>query len=58
MEELPEVLSDQGLVVFEIGHTQGQSVQTLLKNAFPQAEVQVKQDINGKDRIVYAVIRK
>lgn len=58
MEELPYVLADRGIVVFEIGHTQGTAVRSLLLNAFPQAEVRVKQDINGKDRIVYAVIER
>lgn len=58
MEEVPDVLADRGMVVFEIGYTQGDVVQSLLLNAFPQAEVGVKQDINGKDRIVYAVIDK
>lgn len=58
MEELPNVLPDRGIVVFEIGHSQGEAVRSLLLNAFPQAEVRVNQDINGKDRIVYAVIEK
>lgn len=40
------------LVAFEIGHDQGESVPKLIQKAFPQASVQVLQDINGKNRIV------
>lgn len=56
MEELPEVIADQALVVFEIGWTQGGALRDMFRRFFPNSEVQVKKDINGKDRIVCAVI--
>ncbi|RPF54092.1 release factor glutamine methyltransferase [Aquisalibacillus elongatus] len=46
MKKLPR------LVAFEIGHDQGELVPGLIMTNFPQANVQVLQDINGKDRII------
>ncbi|KHE69207.1 peptide chain release factor N(5)-glutamine methyltransferase [Halobacillus sp. BBL2006] len=40
------------LIAFEIGHKQGAAVQQLIKEKFPDAIVEVKQDINKKDRMV------
>lgn len=56
MKELPEVIADKALIVFEIGWTQGNAVRDMFQQFFPKAEVQVKKDLNGKDRIVWAVI--
>lgn len=44
------------LVFFEIGHEQGEAVQKLMKNIYPEADVAVIKDINGHDRIVSALI--
>src|SRR5690606_23833758 len=54
IRQLPYVLKAKALVAFEIGESQGRSVQKLLKNTFPNARVEVVQDINGKDRMVLA----
>ncbi|MFC3039622.1 peptide chain release factor N(5)-glutamine methyltransferase [Virgibacillus xinjiangensis] len=51
------LLSQGGLLVFEIGHQQGEAVQQIIKGNFPPAETAVIQDINGKDRIVTATIK-
>ncbi|NNU90096.1 peptide chain release factor N(5)-glutamine methyltransferase [Anoxybacillus sp. CHMUD] len=54
MEQLPHVVTSQALIAFEIGHGQGQAVQTMLQQTFPSAHVDVLFDINSKERIVIA----
>lgn len=40
------------LIAFEIGHTQGSAVRSIVKRAYPFADVKIIQDLNGKDRVV------
>ncbi|TCI36609.1 peptide chain release factor N(5)-glutamine methyltransferase [Exiguobacterium sp. SH4S7] len=47
--------ADWQLIVFEIGYNQGQVVKSYLSERYPEAETGILKDINGKDRIVYAV---
>lgn len=54
MEQLPAVVNQTGMIAFEIGAGQGEAVSNLLKMTFPQSEVDILFDINGKDRIVLA----
>ena len=55
-EQLPALMNKPALIGLEIGYTQGQAVANLFKNSFPQAQVSVLKDINGKDRIVFCEI--
>ncbi|WP_058308712.1 peptide chain release factor N(5)-glutamine methyltransferase [Gracilibacillus massiliensis] len=56
IEQAPLVLNKQGVLAFEIGHSQGKAVTSIIKKTFPNSDVNVIQDINQKDRIVVATI--
>lgn len=43
-------------LIFEIGHTQGKAVQSIIHSHFPDAFVEITQDMNRKDRIVTATL--
>ncbi|MBY6037364.1 peptide chain release factor N(5)-glutamine methyltransferase [Fictibacillus nanhaiensis] len=58
MEELPLVLNEKALIGFEVGAGQGMTVAGMLRKTFPDADVYVKEDISGKDRMVFAVVGK
>ncbi|MFE4130274.1 peptide chain release factor N(5)-glutamine methyltransferase [Peribacillus sp. YIM B13482] len=57
MEQLPLIINVPGLIGFEVGTGQGQAVADLLKRTFPAAEVSIVNDINEKDRMVFAVLK-
>ncbi|MED3843708.1 peptide chain release factor N(5)-glutamine methyltransferase [Geobacillus stearothermophilus] len=56
--ELPLVLGVPSLAAFEIGAGQGKAVAALLAAAFPDAEIEVAVDLNGKERMVYMTRKK
>lgn len=58
MEELPLVLKEKAIVGFEVGAGQGETVAAMLRITFPGSGVYVKEDISGKDRMVFAVLGK
>ncbi|MGG0178086.1 peptide chain release factor N(5)-glutamine methyltransferase [Gottfriedia acidiceleris] len=53
--DLPKVLKEKSLVAFEVGVNQGEQVADILRKAYPNSNVEVVFDINGKDRMVYMV---
>ncbi|MFD1031799.1 peptide chain release factor N(5)-glutamine methyltransferase [Metaplanococcus flavidus] len=55
-DDLPDLLNKPGIIGFEIGHSQGEAVEKLLKNAFPDAKTYIKKDINKNDRMVFCII--
>ncbi|AXF56394.1 peptide chain release factor N(5)-glutamine methyltransferase [Salicibibacter kimchii] len=51
-KDIPHVLAADGLAFFEIGEMQGPAVVLLMEQQLPVADVDIVQDINGKDRFV------
>lgn len=56
IEQAKEILNPDGTIVFEIGYDQGETVPAIIRNVFPTASVHTLRDINGKDRIVTAIL--
>ena len=50
--QLPQYLSADGIVIVEIGYTQGEAVRTLFQQAWPHKTVRIQQDLAGRDRLV------
>lgn len=57
-ENLPQLMNKPALIGVEIGYAQGAAVHKLLADAFPQASIEIVEDINGKDRILFCEIRE
>lgn len=55
--QLPNLMNIPGLIGVEIGYKQGEAVAELFAEAFPTAKVEVIQDINGKDRMVFCELQ-
>lgn len=56
IKQAKSLLAPKGVLVFEIGYDQGQSVSRLMNQYYPMSQVKVHKDINGQDRIVVAKI--
>lgn len=52
IEQLPYVMNDNAIVVFEIGFEQGAVLKRMIERKYPHIEVEVIADINSNDRIV------
>lgn len=50
------VQKDRTCLAFEIGHQQGKDVSDLIFRQFPGSSPEIKQDINGKERMVFCWI--
>lgn len=53
IQKLPFHMKDRCLVAFEIGMTQAQNIKNLVKEYIPDTKVIVKQDLSGKDRMLF-----
>ncbi|GAB3789354.1 peptide chain release factor N(5)-glutamine methyltransferase [Virgibacillus kimchii] len=56
IDQSQSALKENSLLAFEIGHEQGNSVPQLIKSTFPESDIKIIKDINGKDRIVSAAL--
>jgi release factor glutamine methyltransferase len=52
VRQAPAYRQPEGAVLLEIGYDQGETVRLLAQEAFPQAALEVKQDLAGLDRVV------
>jgi release factor glutamine methyltransferase len=52
LEQAPAFLRPGGRVVIESAHSQGEAVSNLARLAFPAAEIQIRRDLAGHERIV------
>lgn len=50
-----EFLESKNIIAFEIGCTEGQDITTIAKSYYPNAYIQVKQDLAGKDRYIFII---
>lgn len=55
LNDAHKILNDSFLIAFEIGFDIGEGVVALAKEAFPNADVILKQDMNGLDRMVFVL---
>jgi release factor glutamine methyltransferase len=58
LTQIPKVLEEDGIIAFEVGVGQSKRVEALIKAQFPFATTEIVIDINGKDRMVYATLKK
>lgn len=52
MDLSPRYLVQTGLMLLEIGASQGEGAYTLARSAFPTADIQILKDLAGRDRIL------
>ena len=51
-EDAHKILKEKALMFFEMGYDQKENLTALAKQYFPNATINVKKDINGKDRML------
>ncbi|AMC94675.1 protein-(glutamine-N5) methyltransferase, release factor-specific [Erysipelothrix larvae] len=55
-ENAHKMIKPNGMMAFEIGFDIGEAVCNLAKESFPNAQVELKQDLNGLDRMVFVFL--
>lgn len=50
-----EFLESKNIIAFEIGCTEGQDITNIAKSYYPNAYIQVKKDLAGKDRYIFII---
>ncbi|GGB12309.1 release factor glutamine methyltransferase [Macrococcus hajekii] len=53
IDDLPLVMKDNSIVLFEIGHAQGKALEKYITALYPQIDVKIEKDINQFDRIIW-----
>jgi len=52
MNNAPKILNQKALLTFEIGYDQKDALTKMAKECFPKANIEVRKDLNNKDRIL------
>lgn len=55
LEQISKMKEKPSAIAFEIGYQQGRAVAELFHNLLPQYQTEVRQDINGKDRMIFGI---
>lgn len=50
-------LKEKSIIAFEIGYMQGNSIKNIAYNYFPNSEIILEKDMNGKDRFIFIITR-
>lgn len=58
LDQLDKVISKMTLVAFEIGHQQREIITQEILHRFPEVTVEFEVDLNGKERMLFFIIRK
>jgi len=58
LEQVPGKLNQRGCLVLEIGEGQGNRVSSLIKDSFPEADVQLFCDLAGIERVAVAIFEE
>lgn len=53
--QIKQSASSPQLIVFEIGHQQGEAVRAIMEEELPVYQVEIRTDINGKPRMIFAI---
>jgi release factor glutamine methyltransferase len=55
-EQAKKILKSKGMIAFEVGFDQAEQVATIIKEHFPQAQCEIKRDLQGIDRMVFGLL--
>lgn len=56
IQQLPYVVKKSSLIAFEIGNGQGKDVKQMLQHTFPESNIEIVNDLNKKERMVFAFV--
>lgn len=55
LEQSKNNVKDQFLIAFEIGYQQGNTLKIIAKQYYPNADIFIKKDLQGKDRFLFII---
>lgn len=56
-EQLPQIVNKKALIGLEIGTEQTEAVRAIFRATFPNGDISVEKDINGKDRFIIITLQ-